>query len=456
MECVIISDDRSSKVECILDAGDREHSWHPFTPMLDYLKEPAIHIAQGEGCWLYDTEGKRYLDACASNWTCLHGHNHPVLKAALLEQAEKLCMSTYKGASHVPGAKLNKKLADIAPKGLTRAFYTDNGSCAMEAALKMSLQYWQMIGRAEKRKVISMAGGYHGDTIGAMSMGDCGSFHERFKDWQFPSAHFRAPRCEEYGGRVFYEKSEESMSELSELLERQGHETACLVMEPWIQGPAGMRMQPKGYLKEVERLCLEHGVHLVLDEVFVSFGRVGELFVCKAEDVCPDFLCVAKGLTAGVLPMAATLVKEPIYEAYLGEIKEGKTFYHGHTFSGHPLAAAVACANIDLVEEMIACGELAKQINVFEKAVCRYFSGHDLISGIRQRGMVCAIDIDCAKQKINSIPLGYDVWRRLKGKGVLVRPLGDSLIIVPPLVMNASEFDFMFSRILETIEEAIG
>lgn len=433
-----------------LNQADKNHSWHPFTPMKQYLKESPIHIESALGCWLQDTNGNCYLDGCASNWTCLHGHNHPKLLETLHTQANKLCHSTYKGMSHTPGANLNELLTSIAPTGLTRVFYTDNGSCAIETAIKASFRYWQLIGQSEKKEAISMSGAYHGDTFGSMSVSDSPLFHEPFYPWCFPCHTFTAPICHEYNNTITHANDSTSLTELTQILETHASKIAFLIIEPSVQGPAGMRFQPKGFLKKVATLCKQYNVHLILDEIFVSFGRLGKMFACEIDAISPDILCVAKGLTAGVLPLAATLFSESIYHAYLGELSEKKTFYHGHTFSGHPLAAAVAHTNILMVQELLASGKLESTINNFGNKIALAFENNPHITAIRQRGMIAAISI---KMKNNDPSIGYQVWKALKNKGILLRPLKENILMIPPLVIDDFEMDLMINTAKSTINK---
>ena len=310
-------------------ATDRRHVWHPFTQMQEYGEVPGLAIASGQGGWLTDTEGRTYLDGNASIWTNVHGHNDPDLNAALIRQLDRVAHSTMLGLTHPTGTELAAELAALAPPGLSRVFFTDNGAGAVEVALKLSFQYWQLRGRPEKRGAIGMAEGYHGDTFGAMAVGDSGFFHDRFRSWCFPTDHFPAPHCRELAGRVRAADSAASLAGLRQLLEEKAAQTACLILEPSVQGAAGMRQQPPGFVAAVAALCREFEVHLILDEVFVAFGRLGSMLVCSAEGVVPDFLCLAKGLTAGYLPLAATLVQEEIYAAFWAPMRAGGPFSTG-------------------------------------------------------------------------------------------------------------------------------
>ncbi len=438
---------------------DLRHSWHPFTQMREYAAIPPVQIVSGQGAWVTDSEGRRYLDGNASIWTNVHGHNDPDLNAALRDQLDRVAHSTLLGLSHPVGADLAARLAEISPGRLNRSFFSDNGSNAVEIALKLSFQYWELTGHPEKRGVISMANGYHGDTFGTMAVGDNGVFHGRFRPWFFPVSHFPAPVCAELNGRVAEADARESLKGLEKLLQKEAERTACLIMEPSMQGAAGMRLQPPGFLREVAALCRQHGVHLILDEVFVAFGRLGSLLVCAEEGIEPDFLCLAKGLTAGYLPLAATVVRDDIYEAFLGPFESFRAFFHGHTFTGNPLAAAVSLASIQKLETMIASGDLARGVSVFGRLLEERLDGHPQVAEIRQRGMAAAVELTPERGAAESFPtgerFGLRVCLRAREHGLILRPLGDTLLLVPPLCVNEDEITFLIEKTTLSIEETI-
>jgi adenosylmethionine-8-amino-7-oxononanoate aminotransferase len=464
-------------------AADRRHGWHPFTQMQEYFDLPPLAIASGRGGWLTDTEGRTYLDGNASVWTNVHGHNDPDLNAALQRQLASVAHSTMLGLTHPVGAELAAELSNLAPAGLDRVFFSDNGSGAVEVALKLSFQYWQMAGRPEKRGVIGLAGGYHGDTFGAMAAGDSGFFHDRFRPWCFAAEHFPAPACREWNGQVRSSDSAASLQALEEMLAAQAERTACLILEPSVQGAAGMRLQPPGFTAAVAALCRKHGVHLILDEVFVAFGRLGPMLVCAEEGVTPDFLCLAKGLTGGYLPLAATLAREEIFAAFLGSYESRRAFFHGHTFTGNPLAAAVALENIRKLRPLIAGGELRRGIACFGRLLDEAFARHPAVSEIRQRGLAAALDLKspAPSEEITSgnaakveriVPnalasaeslsalgsmrstsrVGLHVCLKAREHGLLLRPLGDSLLLVPPLCLSEAELGELVSRTARAID----
>ena len=443
--------------------ADRRHVWHPFAQMQEYLEHPTLAVVSGKGGWLTDSEGRTYLDGNASLWTNVHGHNDRDLNAALRRQLDRVAHSTMLGLTHPIGAELAAELSGLAPPGLGRVFFSDNGAGAVEVALKLSFQYWQLTGRAEKRGVIGLAGGYHGDTFGAMAVGDSGFFHDRFRPWCFPAAHFPAPHCREWAGRVRSADSSGSLAGLRELLSQRAGETACLILEPSVQGAAGMRLQPPGFVAAVAELCRAHEVHLILDEVFVGFGRLGSMLVCVQERVRPDFLCLAKGLTAGYLPLAATLAQDEIFSAFLGSYSSRRAFFHGHTFTGNPLAAAVAVENIRKLRPLIADGTLRESVAFFGRKLEQILAGHPGVLEIRQRGLAAALDLRPAE--VNDRPagdgerpamdlrVGLRVCLAARNHGLLLRPLGDSLLLVPPLCLSHGEIGQLVDRTAAALDD---
>lgn len=440
-------------------AADRRHVWHPFTQMQEYFGLPPLAIASGRGGWLTDTAGKTYLDGNASIWTNVHGHRDPDLDAALVRQLGRVAHSTMLGLTHEPGAELAATLARLAPPGLGRVFFSDNGSTAVEIALKLSFQFWQLTGRPEKRGVIGLAGAYHGDTFGTMSAGDSGIFHERFRPWGFAATHFPAPHCVEFAGAVHEADASASLAALCGLLERDAARTACVILEPSVQGAAGMRLQPPGFLRAVAALCKAHDVHLILDEVFVACGRLGPLLVCRDEGVTPDFLCLAKGLAGGYLPLAATLARDEIFAAFLGTYESYRAFFHGHTFTGHPLGCAVALENLRKLEALIDAGTLRTRIGHFGRVCADAFGAHPRVGELRQRGFAAALDLVPGRGAAARFPVaartGLRVCLRAREHGLLLRPLGDSLLLVPPLCLDETELDELVRRTARAIDDEL-
>ena len=431
----------ASSVDAV-DAADRRHAWHPFTQMREYLGNPRLHIVRAEGCWLVDAEGNRYLDGNASVWTNVHGHNDPDLNQALRDQLDAVAHVTLLGLNHPSASALAEQLAGLTGGALPRCFFTDNGSNAIEVALKLSFQYWQLTGKPAKRGVVSFAGAYHGDTFGTMSVGDRGPFHERFAPWMFPAEHVAAPVHSECAGQVARSDATTSLRSLEALLARESGRLAAVILEPRVQGAAGMLQQPAGFLRAVAELCRRHGVHLILDEVFTGFGRVGELTVAETEGVVPDFLCLAKGLAAGYLPLAATLTSDAIHDAFLGEFSEGRTFFHGHTFSGNPLACAVALASLRKLRPLLASGRPAESAAVIGRGLLSEFASDPHVRGVRQLGLTAAVDF-AAPAGAAAWPVdarvGYRICLAARRHGLAIRPLGDSVLIVPPISIKPDE-----------------
>ena len=438
------------------DQWDKNHSWHPFSQMQEYCAWPQLHIERGKGCWLWDSDGNRYLDTNASVWTNTFGHNDPELNEALEVQMHKVAHSTYLGLSHPVAAELGYQLCKAAPEGLDRVYYSDNGSNGIEIALKLSYQYWQLKGQPQRKRVIGMQGGYHGDTIGTMSVGHSGRFHERFKDWFIDCWHFPAPRCHRLNGKVLTEDAGHSLQVLEDYLRKEADHVACLIIEPFVQGAAGMVQQPDGFLKAVETLCRKYTIHLIFDEVFVGFGRLGTLYACEQEAITPDFLCLAKGISGGYLPLAATLIQSGIYDAFLGKWHDHRTFFHGHTFTANPLACAVALKNLEKLHTLITSGNLAKTITAFGRQLEEKLLPHPNVANIRQHKLTAFVELKPAEGQPPwpaEARMGWQVCLAARKYELIVRPLGDSLLLVPPLVISNEEITFMCDRILNTLDE---
>ena len=436
---------------------DADHSWHPFTQMREYMAFPRLQIARGEGCRLFDTDGTAYLDANASIWTNTLGHRDPDLDAALREQLDAVAHSTMLGLSSVPSARLAGALSALTGDRLPRVFFSDCGAAAVEVAVKLSFQYWQLVGEPQRRGVVAMSDAYHGDTFGAMALGDCGAFHARFKPWFFPVDRFPAPECVECRGNVSRADASRSLAALEAILKEKSATTACVLIEPEIQGSGGMKLQPPGFVEAVSALCVKYGVHLILDEIFVGFGRTGKFLIEENRPgVDADFVCVGKGLTAGYLPLAATLTKEKIYEAFLGNFDEYKAFFHGHTFTGNPLACAVAQKNIEKIRRLIASGTLAETIDRLGRRTEEAFRGHPHVREIRQRGMVAAIDLFAGEGRPAwpvGARVGMNICMRARERGLLLRPLVDTLVFIPPLVISREEIDFLVENTRAAVDD---
>jgi adenosylmethionine-8-amino-7-oxononanoate aminotransferase len=426
-----------------LDYWDRHHVWHAFTQMQEY--EPLV-IERGEGSWLIDIEGNRYLDGSASMWCNVHGHRHPRLDAALAEQAGKVAHTTNLGLSNPTTIEFAQRLAALAPPGLDRVFFSDDGSTAIEAALKMAFQFWRQTTptRPEKTRFVAIDEAYHGDTLGAVGVGGVDRFTAMFEPLTFTPFRLPPPGLPDASGRV--PSCDESLAALEAILANHGHEIGAVVMEPLVQMAGGVIVHPRGYLKGVRELTRRHDVLLILDEVATGFGRTGTMFACEQEDVAPDFLCLAKGLTAGYLPMAATLTHGCIWDAFLGTHADGRAFYHGHTYGGNPLAAAVGLASLDIFEEDGVLEALPAKIGRLASHA-HHLAAFDGVGDVRQCGLVLGIDLVADKATRLRHP-----WQEQRGRrachaarkhGAILRPLGDVVVIMPPLSISEADLDLL-------------
>lgn len=414
---------------------DKRVLWHPFTQMAEW--NPLV-IARGEGSFLFDDAGRRYLDGVSSLWCNVHGHNHPRLNQALQVQAERLAHSTFLGLTHEPGIRLAAELVEAAPPGLERVFFSDSGSTAVEVALKQSFQYWQLRGRPAKQRFLRLSDAYHGDTLGAVGVGGIELFHRIFGPLLVQSIPIPSPAGTD-GAR--------SLARLDEELERRAYEIAAFVLEPLIQGAAGMLVHPPGYLASVAALCSRHGVHLIVDEVATGFGRTAKLFACEHEQVRPDFLCLAKGISGGYLPLAATLTTSEIYEAFLGARSEMKQFFHGHTYTANPLACAVGLESLRLLREQ-TLGNAIARADELAAALARV-ANHPAVRETRRCGLMVGIELASREGRF----VGSEVCDRGRHHGVLLRPLGDVVVWMPPLTINADEIGLLERATLHALDE---
>ena len=434
-----------------LRALDQAHLWHPFTQMALWADDAPLIIERAEGNWLIDTLGRRWLDAISSLWVTVHGHRKAELDEAVRSQLDKVAHCTLLGQASVPSIELAAKLAKIAPEGLTKVFYSDSGSTSVEVALKMAYQYWRLAGRPQKRKFAALAEAYHGDTLGAVSVGGIDLFHERFADLLFDVERLPAPHAYRWKGK---DVLGESIAAVEKLLTEKSGELAALVIEPLVQGAAGMWLQPKGYLKAVETLCREHGVLLICDEVATGFGRTGTMFAVEQEDVHPDFLCLAKGLTGGYLPLAATLTTAKVFDAFLGTAAEAKTFFHGHTYTGNPLACAVALANLELFQTEQTLQKMQPAMAALALGLER-LTALPHVGDIRRSGMMVGVELVQDKRTRAEYPygdrLGFKVCQAARKNGVLLRALGNVIVVMPPLSLTVDEANLICDALYEAI-----
>lgn len=440
-----------------LESKDKKFIWHPFTQMQDWEKEDILIIQRGKGIWLEDIHGKKYLDGVSSLWCNVHGHQVPEIDRAVQNQLKQIAHSTFLGLSNTPAILLAEELIKVAPKGLTRVFYSDSGSEAVEIALKMAYQFWQQTGFPKKKKFVRLSEAYHGDTLGSVSVGGIELFHQVYQPLLFQT--FAVPTPYVYRSKTPKnpEKvAEESLKKMEEIFKQHHEEIAALVMEPLIQGAAGMITQPKGFISGARQLTKKYNILLVFDEVATGFGRTGSMFACQQEKVVPDILTAAKGLTGGYLPLAATFATEKIYKGFLGKYEDLKTFFHGHTYTANPLACAAALANLKLFRSKKLLKNLQPKIRQMEKRLKNFYQ-ISIVGNIRQCGFMAGIELVQDpkskkpfdwKQKI-----GIRVIEKAREKGAILRPLGPVVVLMPPLAISKEELDQLLDITYQAIEE---
>lgn len=435
---------------------DHSYLWHPFTQMQEWMAEEPCIISRGDGHFLIDVQGKKYLDGVSSLWCNVHGHGQKEIDEAIRTQLERIAHSTLLGLSHVPGIQLAEKLIGIAPKGLQRVFYSDNGAAAVEIALKMAVQYWQLKGEEKRTLVASLAESYHGDTVGSMSMGYSETFHRFHKSLLFPVLRITPPHVFRYYQRMSEENAvDAAIKDAQQKLAENKKELAALVMEPLMQGAAGMWPQPVKYVQALSEICRRDNILFILDEVATGFGRTGKMFACEHAGVTPDILCLAKGITGGYLPLAATLATEEIFSAFLGEYREYKTFFHGHTYTGNPLGCAAAIANLELFERNDVIGKMQPRINFLQARLQADFLALAHVSDVRQWGYMAGIELVKDKASRSNygpeLRIGHKVILEARKRSVLIRPLGDIIILMPPLTITDEEL----AALLDVVHDSI-
>jgi len=437
----------SQEIQQLIKA-DHRFLWHPFTQMKGWYEQPCLIIAEGDGPYLIDVEGNRYLDGVSSLWVTVHGHRREEINTAIEQQLNRIAHSTLLGLSNIPAIELAERLIGLSPKGLQRVFYSDSGSTAVEAAIKIAFQYWQQQPdkkKQAKRQILSFHNAYHGDTLGAVSVGGIDLFHACYRPLLFPSSKVHYPYCYRcHLGLSSPGCGQACLEELEDVLERQGHTLAALIIEPLVQGAAGMITSPPGYLKAVAALCRKYEVLLIADEVAVGMGRTGTLFAVEQEAVTPDLMALAKGITGGYLPLAATLATESIYESFLGDHAEWKTFFHGHTYTGNPLAAQAALASLDIFEQDKTLEKLQPKIRHFEKRL-KTFRQLEHVGDVRQQGFMAGIELVEDRASKRPYPaearIAMKVALEARHHGLVIRPLGDVMVLMPPLILSIEELD---------------
>ncbi len=434
---------------------DKRYVWHPFTQMKDWCDSEPVVIDHAKGHMLYDTDGNTYLDGVSSLWANLLGHRVPEIDQAIMEQMGKVAHCTYLGLAHEPGARLAEKLVQITPAGLNKVFYSDSGATSMEIALKMAYQYWYHRGESQRNSFLTLEEAYHGDTIGSVSLGGMELFHTLFRPLLFPVERIPTP----YAYRSPYgEKAAEHTLERAEaILKEKGNTIAAFVIEPLMQGAAGMLSQPAGFVKKVRELCDRYNVLMVADEVAVGFGRTGHLFACEKEGISPDIMALAKGLTGGYLPLAATLTTDEIYNAFLGEYEEYKTFFHGHTYTANPLGCAAALATLDYLETRKVMDNVQVRIDQLAKGLSERISPLPIVGDIRRWGLMTGIELVKDRETKEAFPgamqAGAKVCFLARKYGVMIRPLGNVLVLMPPLTLHEQEMELLLDAVEAAVKE---
>ena len=440
-----------------LRALDKQHLWHPFTPMKLWLDSEPLVIVAAEGMHLIDSDGRRYLDGVSSLWCNVHGHRVPEIDAAVRAQLDKVAHTTMLGLASEPAILLADRLMKVIPPNLKKVFYSDAGATATEVAFKLAAQYWYNVGRPGKNEFVGFAEAYHGDTVGAMSVGRVPAFHKPYFPMLF-KVHF-APTPHAYRSDTPHSPETVSLKCLNVLearLREHSKRVAAICIEPVVQGAGGMIVQPAGFLKEVSYLASEYDVLLIADEVATGFGRTGRMFACEHEGVQPDLMCIAKGITGGYLPLAATFATQQIFDAFLGEPWEGRTFYHGHTYTGNPLACAAALASLDLFERnRVVEGVAAKGVEL-AKMLDEHIRPLPHVGDVRQKGFMVGIEL--VEDRATRRPfdprrrVGAEVCNRVRRHGVIIRPLGDVIVLMPPLAMGQEDL----SKVVRAVREEVA
>ena len=466
-----------SKIKAALIISDKNNIWHPFTQMADWLNDdPSVPliIDKAKGLYLYDVDGKKYLDGVASLWVNLLGHKNSKIDKAIKKQINKVSHSTFLGLTHIPAIKLAEKLLKILPSNLKKIFYSDNGSTAVEVALKMAYQYWQF--KNEKRTMfLSLKNAYHGDTIGAVSVGGADLFHSRFKSLLFENCFVMSPYCY----RCIHRKNEvkfpsnvknfkdhniqmgcrgECIRQVESVLIKNHKNIAAAIIEPLNQAASGMIIMPKGYLREYANLCKRYEVFLICDEVATGFGRTGKMFAIEHEGVKPDFICLSKGITGGYIPLAVTATTNDIYDVFLGKYEEFKTFFHGHSYTANPLACAAANSVIDILKQDKILQKLQPKIKYLEKELVA-LSRHDKVGNIRHCGVMVGIEIVKDKKTCKSydckLKLGAKICNDIRKHGIIIRNLGDTLVMFLPLTITSRETSAIINAIKTELDNLL-
>ncbi|MDQ3440446.1 MAG: adenosylmethionine--8-amino-7-oxononanoate transaminase [Planctomycetota bacterium] len=447
---------------------DRRHVWHPFTHMKLWQGDEPLVITAAEGMHLIDSDGHRYLDGVSSLWCNVHGHRVREIDDAIRAQLDKVAHTTMLGLTNEPAILLADRLMTLVPSGLTKVFYSDAGATAAEVAFKLAAQYWYNVGRPGKNEFVGFSEAYHGDTVGAMSVGRTTAFHRPYFPMLFkvhyaptpfpyrfnPTCDCNNDTCNRIGCAPSSDVKTQCLACLERILEQHHDRLAAVCIEPIVQGAAGMIVHPEGFLRGVRKLCTKYDVLLIADEVAVGFGRTGRMFACEHEDVSPDVMCVAKGITGGYLPLAATFATQRLFDAFLGDPWEGKTFFHGHTYTGNPLACAAALASLDLFEKNDLLRDVRRKSDALA-AMLAPVADLPYVGDVRLKGMMAGIELVADKATKQPFDLkrrlGAEVCAKVRRHGVIIRPLGDVLVLMPPLAMPLNDLE----RIVRAVADEV-
>jgi adenosylmethionine-8-amino-7-oxononanoate aminotransferase len=441
-----------------LQKRDLNHVWHPCSQMKDYEDFPPIVVKKAKGLYLYDENGKSYMDAVSSWWVNLFGHANERISSALGEQAFQLEHVIFANFTHEPAVFLAEKLVKLSPEGLQKVFFADNGSSAVEVALKMSFQYHQQKGKPKKTRFLALTDAYHGETLGALSVGGVGLYNSVFQPLLLNTLRAQGPDC----FRCHFNEKPEScttpcISAVEAELKSHHEELTAVIVEPLIQAAAGMKMYPPGYLKRLKELCSQYDVHLIADEIAVGFGRTGTMFACEQAGIAPDFMCLSKGLTGGYLPLSVVLTTDEVYEAFYDDYASMKAFLHSHSYTGNPLACRAALEVLQIFEDDQVMEEIQEKGAYMKKLASEVFGKHPFVGEYRQTGMVGAVELVKDKRTKEPFPsgerTGYQIYRIALEKGLLLRPLGNVLYFMPPYIITKEEINTMISITKEAMEE---
>lgn len=440
---------------------DLNHIWHPCSQMMDYEDLKPIMIKRGEGVNLYSYDGKKYIDVVSSWWCNLLGHCNKRINNAIKEQLDTLEHVIFANFSHIKAIELCDELVKVLPKGLEKFCFTDNGSSAIEAAMKMSFQYHHQTGNPQKTRFMALSDAYHGETIGALSIGGVDLYSQIYKPVLLDIIRIQAPDCYRCPYGLNCKNCEAECIEFAKKdFEKYGNETCALVVEPLVQAAAGMKIYPPIYLKKLRELCDKYNVHLIADEIATGYGRTGKMFACDHAGISPDIMCLSKGLTGGYMPMALAVTTNKIYDAFYAPYLEGKAFMHSHTYSGNPLACSAACEVLKILKEENILENASKNAIYFKNAIEEKFSNHKNVGDVRSIGLINAIEL--VADKNTKFPLdykkrtGYQIYKKALEKGVLLRPLGDIIYFNPPLIIQKEDMDYVINAAYESLKEVLG